>query len=78
MFSAIIHKPSHKRYFGNSIAIDPYLYSFATAYEQINNFLKTTNNYGIIFCDEIKKLEKGLNILYPKLKENNRNIISCD
>ncbi len=75
LFSAVIHKSSHKEYFGNNIAVDPYLYSFAVTYEQINNYLKTNNNYGIIFCDEIKKMEKGLKILYPKLKENNRNII---
>lgn len=72
---AIVNKKVYKKHFGNNIVVDPYLYSFAVVYENYNKYLKKHNDYGIIFCDELKKMEQSLEILYPRLKEDNRNII---
>ena len=44
-------------------------------YEYLNNTLAKSNDYGIIFCDDIKNMEKSLEILYPRLKSDNKNII---
>lgn len=33
------------------------------------------NDHGIIFCDELKKMEQSLEVLYPRLKNDNKNII---
>ena len=37
--------------------------------------MEKNDSYGIIFCDELKKMEKSLELLYPKLKVENKNII---
>lgn len=73
--SAIINKKLYKKSFGNNIIVDPYLYSFATLYKTSNEILSNANEYGIFFCDELKNMEESLEILYPKLKEENKNII---
>lgn len=73
--SAIINKKIYKKNFGNNIIVDPYLYSFATLYKTSNDILSNINEYGIFFCDELKNMEESLEILYPKLKEENKNII---
>lgn len=72
--SATLYKPQYKNLFNNN-AIDPYLYAFVIAYTQFNDYLKNKNDYGIIFCDELKKMETSLENLYPKLKNDNKNII---
>lgn len=72
---AIVNKKVYKKHFGNNIVVDPYLYSFAVIYEKYNKYLQKHNDYGIIFCDELKKMEQSLEILYPRLKEDNKNII---
>lgn len=72
---SIINKKDYKKHFGNNIIVDPYLYSFAISYNEFNKLLIELNDYGIIFCDEIKNMEKSLDILYPKLKIENKNII---
>lgn len=71
----IINKKIYKKYFGNNIVVDPYLYSFALIYKNYNKYLEKNDSYGIIFCDELKKIEKSLELLYPKLKVENKNII---
>ena len=68
-------KKDYKKYFKNNNIIDPYLYSFSVLYEKFNEVLSKENDFGIVFCDELKKIEDSLEILYPKLKINNKNII---
>ena len=70
-----LFKKNYKKHFGNNIIVDPYLYCFSILYEKFNEILKSENDYGIVFCDELKKMETSLEILYPKLKVNNKNII---
>lgn len=72
---AVIDKKNYKKYFGNNILVDPYLYSFALLYKQFNDKLSEINDYGIVFCDELKNMEKSLEILYPRLNIDNKNII---
>lgn len=72
---ALINKKVYKKHFGNNIIVDPYLYSFAVIYENFNNYLQNHNSYGIIFCDELKSMEQSLEVLYPRLKNDNKNII---
>lgn len=72
---AIVFKKEYKKHFGNNIVVDPYLYSFAILYNSFNNTLLKLNDYGIVFCDELKKMEESLKILYPRLKTENKNII---
>lgn len=73
--NVIINKKIYKKHFGNNIVVDPYLYSFAIMYKQFNQTLLKLNDYGIVFCDELKNMEDSLQILYPKLKIENKNII---
>ena len=79
IFNASLDKKSFKKYisnqFGSTIKIDPYLYAFGATYQKFNKFLLQNNSYGIIFSDEIKSVTEGLELLYPKLKQNNANII---
>lgn len=75
LFCTVINKKNYKKKYGNNIIVDPYLFSFAALYEKFNNFLLRNNQYGIIFCDELKNIEKSLEILYPKLNTENKNII---
>lgn len=70
-----VYKKLYKKHFGNNIVVDPYLFSYAILYEKFNNTLSKTGDYGIVFCDELKKMEKSLEILYPRLKIDNKNII---
>ena len=37
--------------------------------------MKDENDFGIVFCDELKNMKKSLEILYPTLQINNKNII---
>lgn len=60
--------------FGTNIKVDPYLYAFALMYDSFNGSLKD-NNLGIIFTDEINNISSNLELLYPKLAINHRNII---
>ena len=71
----LVHKKDYKKHFGNNIIVDPYLYSFAVIYKNFDGYLQKNNSYGIIFCDELKNMETSLEILYPKLKSENKNII---
>lgn len=61
--------------FGNSIRIDPYLYAFGNIYYLFNEDLSALNSYGIVFTDEINNVSDGLEMLYPKLNEDNTRII---
>lgn len=70
-----LQKKKYKKHFGNNIIVDPYLYCFSILYEKFNETLEKENNFGIVFCDELKKMEKSIEILYPKLKDNNKNVI---
>lgn len=72
---SLIYKKVYKKHFGNNIIVDPYLYSFAIMYSKFNKYLEKNNNYGILFCDELKSMENSLQILYPRLKIENKNII---
>lgn len=73
--STLLYKPAYKKHFGNNIIVDPYLYSFAVTYEKFNSYLIKNNDYGITFCDELKKMEESLEVLYPRLKCDNKNVI---
>lgn len=79
IFNASLDKKVFKKYisnqFGSAIKIDPYLYAFGATYQKFNQFAKQNGSYGIIFSDEIKSLTDGIELLYPKLKEHNANII---
>lgn len=75
IFCTVINKKLYKKKYGNNIIVDPYLFAFAALYEKFNDFLTRHNQYGIMFCDELKNIEKSLEILYPKLKTDNKNII---
>lgn len=73
--STVIYKKQYKKHFGNNIIVDPYLYAFAILYNTFNQSLAKINDYGIMFCDELQKMQKSLEVLYPKLKIENKNII---
>ena len=60
---------------GSDIKVDPYLYAFALNYNNFNSYLKEKNSLGIIFSDELKNITDSIELLYPKLISNNRNII---
>lgn len=75
VMNMVVYKKTYKKHFGNNIIVDPYLYSFAILYKKFNDILSKYNDYGIVFCDELKKMEDSLEILYPKLKIENKNII---
>lgn len=79
IYYTAIDKLDFKRHisstFGNSIKIDPYLYAFGNIYYSFNEYLLELNSYGIVFTDEIQSVSKGLEMLYPKLKEDNSHII---
>ena len=74
-----IDKLGFKKYlskrFGNSILIDPYLYAFGNIYYSFNEDLLELNSYGLIFTDELNSVTESLDMLYPKLKEENTRII---
>lgn len=71
----VVYKKAYKGHFGTSIIVDPYLYSYAVLYKYFNNFLEKHEDYGIVFCDELRKMEDSLEILYPRLKIENKHII---
>lgn len=75
ILSTIVIKKYYQKHFGNNIIVDPYLYSFAVMYEKFNKILIKNNECGIIFCDELKSMENSLDILYPNLRKDNKNII---
>lgn len=79
IYSSYIYKPDFKKYInqtlGNNIKIDPYLYAFALNYNDFNSDLKQKDSLGIIFSDELKNITNGIELLYPKLVSNNKNII---
>lgn len=70
-----VHKKSYKKHFGNHIIVDPYLYSYAILYQYFNDGMFSLNDYGIVFCDELRKIENDIEFLYPKLKNKNKNIL---
>lgn len=40
-----------------------------------NQLLLTENEFGIIFCDEIRGISNDIELIYPKLVKNNTNVI---
>lgn len=72
-----VHKNEFKKHllstFGPNIKVDPYLYAFALTYDCFSNYLE--NDIGIIFNDDIRNISNSLELLYPKLVVNHRNII---
>lgn len=79
VYSTYIYKPDFKKYIlqtlGPDIKVDPYLYAFALNYNDFNSDLEQRNSLGIIFSDELKNITTSVELLYPKLVTNNRNII---
>lgn len=79
IYNTTIDKQEFKKHisykFCNSIKLDPYLYAFGNIYYSFNESLLDLNSYGIIFTDEIQSVSEGLELLYPKLNEDNNNII---
>lgn len=79
IYNTSIDKQGFKKHiaykFCNSIKLDPYLYAFGNMYYSFNENLLALNSYGIIFTDEIQSVTDGLELLYPKLKEDKDNII---
>ena len=60
--------------FGNNVKIDPYLYAFGLTYDSFSESLGTKHR-GIILTDEINNISNNLELLYPKLTVNRKNII---
>lgn len=79
LYYTSIVKSSMKKFlatkFKNSVKIDPYLYAFANMYNSFNSDIEAENSYGIIFSDKLDAITDGMELLYPKLLCNNRNII---
>lgn len=79
IYSTYIFKPDFKKYIlqtlGPNIKVDPYLYAFALNYNNFNMDLKQKNSLGIVFSDELKNITNSIELLYPKLVSNNKNII---
>ena len=79
IYYTVIDKKDFKGYisnkFNNSIKLDPYLYAFGNIYYSFNENLEELDSYGIIFSDEIQSVTQSLELLYPKLKEDNTRII---
>ena len=68
-------KKSLKDIFGNSIKIDPYIYSFGLLYDKISNYLKNKNDKGLIFLDDILTIPEKLHAIYPVISKDNSTII---
>lgn len=68
-------KKSLKDIFGNSIKIDPYIYSFGLLYHKISNYLKNKNGKGLIFLDDILTIPEKLHAIYPAISKDNFTII---
>lgn len=79
IYNTTIDKQGFKKHisskFCKSIKLDPYLYAFGNIYFSFNEHLIGLNSYGIIFTDEMQSVTDSLELLYPKLKETNSNII---
>lgn len=79
LYSSNIYKPQFKKHllqtFGENIKIDPYLYAFSLNYYNFNTDLNAINDYGIVFTDDLQNISKSIELLYPKLINNNKNII---
>lgn len=79
IYSTYIFKPDFKKYIsqtlGNNIKVDPYLYAFAINYNDFNTDLKQKRSLGIVFSDELKNITNSVELLYPKLVCDNKNII---
>jgi len=79
LYYSSIYKSDFKKYlvktFGESVKIDPYLYAFALNYYNFNADLTASNNYGIIFNDNLQNISQSIEMLYPKLACANKNII---
>lgn len=70
-----IFKRSLNDVFGNQIKIDPYIYAFGLLYDKISNYLKSKNDNGLIFLDDILTIPEQLSNIYPVISKNNSTII---
>lgn len=79
LYNTTLDKQGFKKHisskFCNSIKLDPYLYAFGNMYYSFNENLSFLDSYGIVFTDELQSVSDGLELLYPKLKEDNPQII---
>lgn len=79
LYYSSIYKPDFKKHllktFGKNIKIDPYLYAFSLNYYNFNADLSKEDDYGIIFNDNLQNISQSIEMLYPKLVCNNKNII---
>lgn len=74
-----IYKPAFKKHvsrtFGDNVKIDPYLYAFSLNYNNFNEDMQKIGSYGIVFSDDLQNISHSIELLYPKLVCNNKNII---
>lgn len=79
LYYTSIYKPAFKKHllhtFGDNIKIDPYLYAFSLNYNHFNEDMEKLNSYGIVFSDDLQNITQSIELLYPKLVCNNKNII---
>ena len=79
LYYTSIFKPLFKKHllhtFGDNIKIDPYLYAFSLSYNNFNADMKMLGSYGIVFSDDLQNISHSIELLYPKLVCNNKNII---
>lgn len=61
--------------FGNTLKIDPYIYSFGKLYDNISQILRRDNKKGIVFLDDILSIPSRLHNIYPILSKNNSTMI---
>ena len=60
--------------FGTSVKIEPYLYAFSANYDIFSKHIPQ-NEYGIIFTDDLLNISNSIELLYPKLVTEHKNII---
>lgn len=79
LFFIVIDKKGLKKHISSilssNIKIDPYLFGYSGIYSSFQHSLERRNEYGIIFCDELKGISRDIDLIYPKLSQNNSNII---
>lgn len=61
--------------FSPNIKLDPYLFGYCGIYSLFNRNLQQKNDYGIIFCDELKGISNDIDLIYPKLSNGITNVI---
>ena len=68
----MIDKKSFKKMlnekYGNHVKLDPYLYSFVKLYEETSEYIENINETGLIFLDQLIKIDKSIAMIYPSIQ----------